>query len=120
MSRGDTQQRAIESLRRDRVREAQPCFTFPVTATMLQELPTTVAIVGEILGAFERVFLPDVARSEGDLRRFNHADLYDLTDAQLWQEGERAKWLLAWSDDPHPWTGERLKRLKAEERRRGR
>jgi len=75
-------------------------------------------LVDQVLSALRVVFVPDSFASIEAARRYAHEDLPRLSERQLWQELERARFLLAWLDDPDPWLSERFKAVEAEQRRR--
>jgi len=65
--------------------------------------------------------IPNPLASDREARRYAHEDLAGLSDLQLWQEEKRLEFVIAWSDgEPDPWLVERYKRVKAEQKRRGR
>lgn len=75
-------------------------------------------VVRDVLAAFESVFVPHPFGTHEDNIRWHHADLATLADLDLLREYDRARWLLAWSDDADPWIAERIKAVRAEEERR--
>jgi len=72
------------------------------------------AIVDELL----REWLPRAGRCERDDRRLVHEYLGDLEDFEIWRESQRARFIVAWTDDL--WAVDRLRAVSAElaERRR--
>jgi len=64
--------------------------------------------------------LPDPLRSDREALRAAHADLCELSDAELWRERERCRMRLALDDEADAWVTERLARVRSEEVRRRR
>ena len=79
---------------------------------------TCSSLLAQWLGALRTVFVPAAFSSQEAARRYAHQDLPHLSDIALWQELERARFLLVWLDSPDPWLSERYKVVQSEQQRR--
>lgn len=71
-----------------------------------------------ILGSLLQWWLPHPFQDYEQALRAQHADLVKLSDFQLWQEAERARWFLAFVDDCPAWVKERYEAVQVEQTRR--
>lgn len=75
-------------------------------------------IMDLITEAARGVFVPNAWTTNEAWARYHQQDVEGLTDFQLWQEVERARWLMIWHEKPGEWVQERLDVCQAEIARR--
>ena len=76
---------------------------------------TASSLVQQWLSALRDVTVPSAWHLS---HRTYHEDLAAMTDQQLWQQKERARFLLVWLDKPDEWLADRVRAVQAEEAQR--